>query len=340
MSNETIVAKGFLIIPRLKIENPRDKMLFLFLFERANFADDKLCKRGELITSKKQLEELTGWTYGIIRGAISRLEGHGLIVAETLSQKRGTKIRINNYSFFQDLTNYKTDSSFLRYEDSKQDNKQYQHPNNKQSNAENPELQGNTDPYEVTDNKEDTKKDNKRANKEKCNTITEFLNSISEQNVYNKKENCLFLELVEKYSIGHLLFYNKDEIANFVDFAADINSLILNIDRLILMDYLNIVRLARSSKKVSLRVIAKFLDDVLNYPIKTVESALRVHLQNHPDKIEAYTIGIIKNMADQNINVQKEKHFQKKGPSKSREREARLRAKGYLANTGDVQFDY
>ncbi|MFP3471108.1 hypothetical protein R0J90_13785, partial [Micrococcus sp. SIMBA_144] len=70
-----------------------------------------------LLASKQKLEKETGWTYAIVRSSLERLEKAELIECITLKGKSGTKIKIIDYSYYQDLRNYKENSHLLRYVD-------------------------------------------------------------------------------------------------------------------------------------------------------------------------------------------------------------------------------
>ncbi|SDH86599.1 hypothetical protein SAMN04489735_10951, partial [Aneurinibacillus thermoaerophilus] len=99
--NTEIQASGFVVLPRLSIKNLRDKLLFYHLLEQADW------NTGEVKVNVSELERETGWTQREVKYSLERLKKEGLIVFETLRQKRGILVKINKYKDFQSLSHYK-----------------------------------------------------------------------------------------------------------------------------------------------------------------------------------------------------------------------------------------
>ena len=100
-------ASGFVIQPRLSFDNAKDKMMYHYLLDGANFIDSKMCSVGQILTSISSLSIETGWSYGVVRGMLDRIKERGYITLKTMSQKRGIMITICDYDAIQTLENYK-----------------------------------------------------------------------------------------------------------------------------------------------------------------------------------------------------------------------------------------
>ncbi|MCM3718101.1 hypothetical protein [Fictibacillus phosphorivorans] len=332
--------KGFYIVPRIKIERPRDKMLYLFLCEKANFIDSELCSRGELITSKIKLEQETGWSYSKIRGSIKRLEDLGLIKTETLPMKSGTKILIVDYSLFQDLTNYKNMTSILRYEEIQADNKPNTHESSNQIVPKKQEISREEEGKGSITSKPNNYQNSNEKLKQSSDTITKAFNKIFKQNEFNIKENKGFSCLSKVFRNSELFLQSYEDTAQFVENVVSNDFPFTTINQEIFMDYLESIRLARNSEKVSVVTVVNFLAEIENYRVDIVESAFDIHRKGHRDKKESYTKGIMKNLIEVESSKIKPKDVKPRVSNKTRKREERLKAKGLLKSTGNLKVDF
>lgn len=86
----------------------------MHLLESANFIDSNDCYRGQCITSISNLSKEIGWSYGIIRGILTRLEDSGFIVTETRKQKRGITVTISEYDRIQSVVSYGKEAKSIK----------------------------------------------------------------------------------------------------------------------------------------------------------------------------------------------------------------------------------
>ncbi len=333
-------AKGFLIMPRIHIEHPRDKMLYLYLFEKANFIDSERCKRGELITSMIKLEEQTDWSYAKVRVSIKRLKGLGLIDTDTLPMKSGIKISIVNYDMFQDLTSYKNMSSILRYEEINADNQHNTHGSSNQIVPEKLDYSREAVDQDSINNKPDMNQNSNEKHKRNSNTITEAFNQIFKQNMDNQKKNKVFSNLSKEISNFDLLIQSYEDVVQFVESIVSNDLPLSSINQDIFIDYLDCIRLARNSAKVSVLTVVNFLAEIENFRVEIIESALDIHRRSHRDKIESYTKGIMKNLMEVESSKLHPKDPKPRVSSRTQKREERLKAKGFLKNKGDIEVDF
>ncbi|MGC4375896.1 hypothetical protein WD019_02990 [Fictibacillus sp. Mic-4] len=290
MENE-LRAMGFVIQPRLSFKNVRDQMIYQFFMCGANFESNSVCKRGQLVISISSLCEETGWPYGVIRGAINRLEKHGYISTETLSQKRGIKVTITDYNNLQSLENYRKMNKENNNEDNKEGNKQDNKWINKQDEAEIPFAPTGEGDSKIAINKENNKQNDKennnQNNKQVNNTITSFNNIIINSNINNIKHYLKDLP-------GRLLnLTSETEIESFVDFAEKVNP--LSLTKKIVVRYFNTIRLTRSTCKISANVLATLWEKFQKYNTDQLHFAMLQHCIHHDDKKEQYTLGILRN---------------------------------------------
>ncbi|MFE4525329.1 hypothetical protein ACFRCQ_25020 [Cytobacillus firmus] len=332
--------KGFYIVPRIKIERPRDKMLYLFLCEKANFIDSEQCSRGELITSKIKLEQETGWSYSKIRGSIKRLEDLGLIKTETLPMKSGTKILIVDYSLFQDLTNFNNMTSILRYEETQADNKPNTHESSNQIVPKKLEISREEEGKGSITSKPDNYQNSNEKLKQSSNTITKAFNKIYKQNEYNIKENRGFSCLSKVFKNSELYLQSYEDTAQFVENVVSNNFPFTTINQEIFMDYLESIRLARNSEKVSVVTVVSFLAEIESYRVEIVESAFDIHRKGHRDKIETYTKGIIENLSKTAPIKMPYKEYKPRVSRNVRKREEKLKAKGLIERVDSLEVDF
>lgn len=286
---------GFVIQPRLPFKNVKDKMLYQRFIDEANYLETNECKIGQLITSITALENEIGWSYGVIRGVLGRLENEGYINIETRSQKRGIKVTIIGYSRFQSLENYKKTNKENNNQETKEeqnDNKE----NNKQVEHQTPYVPTEKSESEMTDNKENyNQKTNgeQTDNKENRNTITAFITSLNNNNI-----NKTLKEYIADANVKSMNLISTEDIETFVDFALRTNALPIGTSKKIVIAYLDCIRLTRSTCNISAKLLTNFIEKLSKYTVNQIHYALWKHVQQHDDKKEAYTLGILRNTKD------------------------------------------
>lgn len=272
-----IQASGFVIQPRLKFKNLKDKMLFHHLLDAANYQASNNCDRGQLILSILKLSEETGWERGTIRGSIGRLIESGLIQSEHLKQNKGTLITICDYEKYQDLGSYKKE---INQPENQQDNQ----PENQRGNSDIPCGTRSEGTLENDENQRHDQPENQRKNQ----TITAFINSIININKTLK-------EYIVDAPVKNKNLSSIEDIKTFVDFASQTNALPQGINLKILVSYFDCIRLTRSTCTISANILVKFIEKIHKYTANQIHYAMWKHVEQHDDKKESYTLGILRN---------------------------------------------
>ncbi len=292
MENKKVNASGFVIQPRLQFDDLRDKMLYQHFVEGANYVDSNDCKIGQLITSILSIQKDTGWSYGIVRGIIGRLEDSGLIIVETRSQKRGITVTIVDYSRFQSLKNYEKNNK----ENNNPLTKEKQ-SGNKEDNKENPLAKSRASTVErgleMSINKENNNpltKEEQTDNKENHNAITALITSLNSIN-----SNKTLKQYVDEANVKNMNLSSTDEIEIFVDFALRTNAFPDGVSKKILIRYFDAIRLTRSTCRISARLLTNVIEKMSKYSANQINYALWMHCEKHDDKKEQYTLGILRN---------------------------------------------
>ncbi|MGM7684669.1 hypothetical protein ACSVDA_21410 [Cytobacillus sp. Hm23] len=269
---------GFVVVPRLSFNNLKDKMLFLHFMESANYESSKNCERGELITSITKLEEEIGWTYKVIRNILERLKKSGYINVETLNQKRGIKVKISEYSNFQTLEKYQKKGNEKGKEEGKEKGKGIKEQKPCGSMDKQPQK-----------NKKG-KEEGKQMGNEKGNTLTSFITSLNNINI-----NKTLKEYIDEAKVKSKNLTSTEDIETFVDFALRTNALPESINDKILISYFDCIRLNRSTCNISANILVNFIEKIQKYSIDQIHYALWKHFEEHDDKRESYTLGILRN---------------------------------------------
>ena len=286
---------GFVIQPRLDFDNLRDKMLYQHFMESANYSESEHCNIGELITSITSLKNNTGWGYGVIRGILRRLEDQGLIKVQTRSQKRGIKITIIDYARLQSLKNYEkinkeNDKPLTKHEQTKNKEK------NKEKNPKRPSTSPVKACHKKTNNKENDKPlTNKKqtTNKENRNTITAFITSLNSIN-----SNITLKDYLASSNAKSMNLSSDDDVKTFVDFALRTNALPSGVSSKVLTAYIDCIRLTRQTCTISANLLANLFERMSRYSVDQLNYALWIHVDQHDDKKEQYTLGILRNTND------------------------------------------
>lgn len=255
-------------------------MLYQHFMELANYQPSNNCERGQLIVSILKLSEETGWSYGVIRGAIKRLTDSNYIQAEPFKQNKQNKgllITVLNYDEYQNLGSYSKKIN-------KQDNKHINKQDNKQEDSA---IPCDTRSEEALKS-EINKQDNKPINKQDYKTITAYINSINNINKTLK-------EYIAEAPVKNKNLSSTEDIEIFVDFALRTNALPVGISKKILVAYFDCIRLTRQTCTISANILVKFIEKIQKYSINQIHYALWKHIDHHDDKKETYTLGILRN---------------------------------------------
>ncbi|MFF2449334.1 hypothetical protein ACFVSW_20030 [Neobacillus sp. NPDC058068] len=271
---------GFVVQPRLNFKNLIDKMLYQHFVDAANYQSSKKCDRGQLIISALKLSEETGWTRGMIRGSIKRLSDAGYITSTALTQNRGLLITILSYDDYQNLGNY-----------SKKINQRENQQENQQANQrEESEIPCGTRSGVVL-KKEDNQRSNQQENQRQNHTLTAYINSIININKTLK-------EYIAEANLKSLNLVSAQDIETFVDFASRTNALPQGVNHRILVLYFDSIRLSRQTCTISANILVKFIDKIQKYSANQINYALWKHIEDHDDKRESYTLGILRNVKE------------------------------------------
>lgn len=326
------IAGGYVIQPRLKFDRLIDRMLFQHFVTEANFKASDQCEIGELIVTVTSLADETGWSYGVVRGVLKRLEEKEYISIKTRNQKRGLIIKVNHYSEFQTLKMYEkdvtnkgnnkeggrknavtpsidgdSDSAINKAEKkqkiNKENNKQLtseEQSTSKEVNKENDIKKPIVSSDKVDSISQANKENNKQLTNEKQtddkeihNTITAFITSLNDINV-----SITLKDYLDSANVKSMNLTSHDDIEIFVDFAFKLNTFPEGASQKILQNYFDMVRLTRQTCAISARVLANLIEKLVRYNANQINYALWLHHDQHDDKKENYTLGILRNTTD------------------------------------------
>ncbi|MGG3890073.1 hypothetical protein [Metabacillus fastidiosus] len=277
-----IQASGFVIQPRLQFKNIKDKMIYQLLLEEANYAASSRCDIGQTIITLTNLAKEIGWSRDIVKGSLERLEAANYIETKTLPQKRGIQVTIHQYKELQNLTFYQKERK------NPQENPQ-EVPH--EESHENPQENESCIPCE---SKEEDRLENQNPQEnphEIPHTITAFITSVNNNININKT----LKEYLASANVKNMNLSSTDEIEIFVDFATQLNVLPANVSKKILISYFDCIRLTRQTCTISANILSKFIEKISRYSIDQIHFALWKHVEQHDDKKEQYTLGILRN---------------------------------------------
>ncbi|MGG3572839.1 hypothetical protein ABES80_10190 [Bacillus gobiensis] len=276
-----IQASGFVVQPRLRFKNRRDKMIYQLMIEEANYIASDRCEVGETIVVLSKLSEELGWTREMIKGSLDRLQKDGYINLQTQHQKKGILITICEYKELQSLKHYKA----LKEGENP-------HENTHEIPHENPHEDDSSNAWEskgegVTQNGNPYEKPQGNPH-EIPHTITAFINSIININKTLK-------EYIVDAPVKNKNLSSIEDIKTFVDFASQTNALPQGINLKILVSYFDCIRLTRSTCMISANIVVKFIEKIYKYSANQIHYAMWKHVEQHDDKKESYTLGILRN---------------------------------------------
>ncbi|KIO60204.1 hypothetical protein B4065_0130 [Caldibacillus thermoamylovorans] len=280
MENQ-IQPSGFVIQPRLQFKHLRDRMIYSYLIEEADYTDNV----GKMKLNLSEMSKETGWTRDMIYSSLNRLKQAGYIKTETMYQKQGILVEIVDYDWFQKLENYKKNGEKNPQGIHK---KHTSNPQGKES--ANPDLSRGDNMEEIGNPQANHKK---HASNPK---ITEFLlilvNNINSNNNINIKN---ITSIIDEAEVKNNNLSSKQDIEIFVDFALQINALPSGTSRKVLISYFDCIRLTRQTCTISAKILAKFIEKISKYSVNQIHYALWTHVEKHDDKRENYTLGILRN---------------------------------------------
>jgi predicted transcriptional regulator len=285
----SIQTSGFVIQPRLQFKKTKDMMLYQLFVYLANYENSTNCKRGQLITSSLSLSNETGWTRAEIRGSIKRLEDDGHIISKPYKRNKGLLITVSNYDDYQKLTNY---NKKINQQDNQQDNQHNSQQDNQQGKPEIPCDSKEDDDLKNENNQQDNQQGSQQDSQLNNHTITTYINSIINNNINN---NITLKEYIAEAPVKNKNLTTTEEIETFVDFATQTNALPAGINSKLLVSYFDCIRLTRQTCTISANILVKFLEKIQKYSANQIHYALWKHIDQHDDKRESYTLGILRN---------------------------------------------
>lgn len=279
--SDQIKASGFVVQPRLQFKKLIDKMIYQYLLDNANYIKSEKCDVGQTILVLTDLSKETGWTRETIRGALNRLEKDGYIIAKPRHQKKGMDITINFYKELQSLPFYKSDKGKKSPQENTQEIPQQETHENDSENAWGSKGENMS--------KKVTTQEKAQGNPHEIpHTITAFINSI--KNINKTLKEYIVDAPVKNKNLGSL-----QDIETFVDFAARTNALPNGVNTKLLISYFDCIRLTRGTCTISANILVKFIEKMSKYSINQIHYALWKHIEQHDDKRESYTLGIMRN---------------------------------------------
>lgn len=281
---KSMETSGFVVLPRLSIKNVRDKLIFCYLIETANW------NTGEAKINVSELEREVGWSRKEISNSLSRLQKGGLIQTETLKGKRGVRVVIARYFEYQNLSNYKKMAQ--ANVEMAQAKVQAHAEMGQASNIENPcpAWDSHTNKSEVEQANGETAQALAQAREEKGQALfnNSIINSNSNSSINNKPNTSLTSEKKQLAS--------EADVISFVDENIDV--LPAGTNRKLLIRYCETIRLTRSTCKISQNVLLQVFAKMRKYSRNQINYAIWNHVEKHDDKREKYTLGILRNTSD------------------------------------------
>ncbi|MGG3662544.1 hypothetical protein, partial [Bacillus gobiensis] len=201
----------------------------------------------------------------------------GYIKSEPFNKNKGLLITILNYDKYQNLGSYTKEINQL----SNQQDNQY---NNQQIESEIPCDSKEECILENENNQQQNQQDNQPIN----HTITAFINSII--NINKTLKDYIVDAPVKNKNLSSI-----EDIKTFVDFASQTNALPQGINLKILVSYFDCIRLTRSTCTISANILVKFIEKIQRYSANQIHYAMWKHVEQHDDKKESYTLGILRN---------------------------------------------
>jgi DNA-binding MarR family transcriptional regulator len=310
-----IQASGFVILPRLEFKSLRDQLIYQLLVVKASYNGNGNLNIGETVIVLSDLEKETGWSRKAIKNSLDRLKGMGLISFETLPQKRGILVTVLDYSQYQRLENYTKNKGKQAQEKAQEK----EHEKEQGNNSENPcGSRGESMSEHFMEQEKEQEKAHRKA---QLNNITAYINSINNINKTLK-------EYIAEANVKSKNLSSTVDIEIFVDFALRTNALPTGTSKKILVAYFDCIRLTRQTCTISANILVKFIEKIQKYSINQIHFALWKHVEQHDDKRESYTLGILRNTNE---------HEARRGLIK-------LKNKGGIASenhqSGDTKYEY
>ncbi len=347
MEEQRIKASGFVVQPRLKFKHLRDQMIYQYLVSKANYRKESSLHIGQTKIILSEIEREVGWSRKMTSNSLKRLKELGYITYERMTQNRGILVAISMYEQFQDLENYSKN---------KQKKEQGKAQEEEQQKAQEKRVEKSCDskvkPLEEN-RKAQEKAQEEEQQKAQLISITAFINSISNINKTLK-------EYIADAPVKNKNLSTTEEIETFVDFALRTNSLPTGVSKKILISYFDCIRLTRQTCTISANILVNLIDKMDKYSVDQLHYAMWKHCEQHEDKREQYTLGILRHTdvhdAKRGLMKLKNKgvaHYAKSSQypaavgestsstSKEVERlEAIARERGLLGTIRDVELDF
>ncbi len=293
-----VQASGFVVQPRLQFKSLRDQMIYQYLIAKVKYVEIGNINIGQTIIKLTELEKETAWSRRMIKFSLDRLVDQGYIQQKTLMQKRGVLITITSYEDLQKLDFYKK---------SKQKNVQEnEHPmNNQCTSNEQENVQENESDKPYGSRGDDVSKiDNVQENEQVMNnqctsdvqeneqliSITAFITALNNSNI-----NKTLKEYLESATVKSMNLTSTDDIEIFVDFALLTNAFPEGTSRKILIAYFDSIRMTRQTCNISAKLLANLIEKLGKYSVNQLNYVLWLHCEQHDDKKEQYTLGILRN---------------------------------------------
>ncbi|MGG3800634.1 hypothetical protein [Metabacillus fastidiosus] len=280
-----IQASGFVIQPRLQFKHLRDQVLFQYFLSTASYKDSSILKVGQLVINISEINRQLGWTRKEINVSLERLKNNGLIGREPLPNNKGIRLTVINYEAYQDLKNYQKKGQQVEDKGQQTQNEGQQRINKNVDISTVGEDEKTMRGQQVEDKGQQTQNEGQLIN------ITAFINSISNINKTLK-------EYVASAPVKNKNLNTTEEIEAFVDFASQTNALPQGVNFKILALYFDCIRLTRRTCTISANILVQFIEKIQKYSANQINYAIWKHIEEHDDKKEQYTLGILRNVKE------------------------------------------
>lgn len=289
-------------------------MIYQYLVSRANYKTHETLAVGQTIIILSEIESETGWSRRMIKFSLDRLADQGYIHHETLKQKRGVLVTISCYDDFQKLENYKKNSP-KNVQENVQENEQPMYKESTSNVHENVHENEAQKPYEISESEGSENEDvqeNEHQMYKQCTTdeqenvqeneqlisITAFITSFNSNNINNINNNRTIKQYLDSANVKSMNLTSVHDVEIFVDFALRINALPSGVSRKILISYIECIRLTRQTCTISANVLANLFEKFGKYSVNQINYAMWLHVLDHDDKKEKYTLGILRNIKE------------------------------------------
>ncbi|MBU8787999.1 hypothetical protein MHB78_00995 [Bacillus sp. FSL K6-0138] len=129
-------------------------------------------------------------------------------------------------------------------------------------------------------------------------TTTETNNKPDESEKQDISKTDAFQNELESVGLKSINLSSLEEIEKITELTIQKGTLPVGIKKSILVQYLDCLRLTRSTGKISANVLMTHLEKMSKYSVDQLHYAMWTHVEKYSDRNEKYTLGILRNTDD------------------------------------------